>query len=110
MSSTHRIAYVLALALMLVIAPSLLGCSPAKDPPANPPPELTEHCLGACEGLRRAKCREGFATPGGVPCETVCITSSASQTWPLACWAGAQSRDEVLACPGAKTQCFPTAN
>jgi len=109
---TPRLALALALAS---IAPAMVvsGCrvehpeqpdAPAPTPAPTPTPGLAT-CDDACEGLRRANCREGFPTPGNVTCEDTCRTSSEQRTWPLTCWAGAQTKADVLACGG--TRCPP---
>lgn len=93
------------LGLLFAIVALVAACrtEPPRGPAPFPPGEYS--CSGACGGLRRAGCREGFDTPGGATCETVCAESDGARAWPLGCWAGASTRDEVLAC-GA-TRCRP---
>lgn len=98
----------LGLVVGLLVLAACRTEAPPKPVPSRPPvtfPPGQDTCSGACEGLRRAGCREGFPTPDGAACEDVCANSDGTRAWPKACWAGASTRDEVLAC--GSTRCRP---
>jgi hypothetical protein len=100
-------AILLTLALVSCRPDAPVAPGPNPNPQPDPNPVTAERCEAACSGLRRAECREGFPTPGPPPiaCAEICATSSEQRHWPLACWAAATTRADVLACGG--TRCPP---
>ncbi len=73
---------------------------PGPTPDTEPTPAAVQ---AACDGLLRAGCREGRPSPGGATCFQVMSLSAERRAWPLQCWAGAQTRLDVLVC--GQTRC-----
>lgn len=64
--------------------------------PEGSPAAVASPCGQACSNLYRLGCVEG--RPSGTSCYTACIRMAALQRIPAACWARANSVDELRAC------------